>query len=243
MRKQTCTVPIIQLTCLKLHFPVFSLRPEASEYMLYMTIARSSSDIDQYVSAAACAKVGLTLVHTPSLPHPGHVCFCNNSRIRPTLVARVACFRYFWLLHSRFRAPRKITSSAFMAWVAFRTLWTPGSFELLDSLQAPELLDASSFGHGPDSVDSADSLNSLALEALRRPAFLAVGRLGDSASSGHAPLLLASSLAPAHAPLLSGDVRLRREPGWDPFFLPTLRAIWAGKNCKEACMDTERADA
>ena len=110
--------------------------------------------------------------------------------------------------------------------------------------QAPELLDASSFGHGPDSVDSADSLNSLALEALRRSAFLAVGlrRIGGSASSSHAPLLLASSLAPAHAPLLSGDVRLRREPGWDPFFLPTLRAIWAGKNCKEACMDTERAE-
>ena len=104
-----------------------------------------------------------------------------------------------------------------MAWVA--AFWTPGSSELLDSLQAPELLDASSFGHGPDSVDSADSLNSLALEALRRLdvfldpwAFFVVG------SSDHAPLLLASSLAPGHAPLLSGDVRLRPEPGWDPFF-------------------------
>ena len=107
-----------------------------------------------------------------------------------------------------------------MAWVAF---WTPGPSDLPDSLQAPELLDASSFGHGPDSVDSADFLNSLALEALRRLDpwdFFVV----DS-SGGHAPLLLASSLAPGHAPLLSGDLRLRPEPGWDPFFLPALRGI------------------
>ena len=227
--KQTCTVPIIQLTCLKLHFPVFSLRPEASEYMLYMTIARSSSDIDQYVSAAACAKVGLTLVHMPSLPHPGHVCFCNNSRIRPTLVARVARFWAFRLLPvSCFNAPRTITASTFMARVAFWTFWPAGSSASLDALQAPELLDASSFGHGPDSVDSADFLDFLALAAPR--------------SSGHAPLLLVSSLAPDHAPLLSGDVRLRPEPGWDPFFLPALRAIRAGKNCKEACVATEQAE-
>lgn len=165
-RKQTCTAPIIQLTCLKLHLPVSSLRPEASEYMQYMTIARSSSDIDQYVSAAACAKAGLTLVHAPSLPHPGHCCFCSNSRIRPTLVARVARFWALRLLSfSRFKAPRTITSSAFMAWVAFLDSWTPwpaGSPELLDSLQAPELPDASI---GPD---SADFLDSLALGALRR---------------------------------------------------------------------------
>ena len=88
--------------------------------------------------------------------------------------------------------------------------WTPGPSDLPDdSLQAPELLDESSFGHGPDSVESADFLNSLALEALRRLEpwdFFVVD------SSGHAPLLLASSLAPGHAPLLSGDLRLWPEP-------------------------------
>ena len=113
-----------------------------------------------------------------------------------------------------------------MARVAFWTLWPAGSSELLDTHQAPELLDASSFGHGPDSADSADFPNPLALEALRRLdvfldpwAFFVVG------SSDHAPLLLASSLAPGHAPLLSGDLRLRPEPRWDRFFLPTLRGI------------------
>ena len=121
-----------------------------------------------------------------------------------------------------------------MAWVAFWTLSPAGSSESLDSVQAPELLDASSFGHGPDSVDSADFLDSLALEALRRLdvfldpwAFLVVG------SSGHAPLLLASSLAPDHAPLLSGDVRLWPEPGWDFFSCPPCGPFGPEKTAKK----------
>ena len=151
-------------------------------------------------------------------------------------MARVTRFWAFRLLSvPRFKAPRTITSSAFMAWVGFLDSWTPwpaGPPELPDSLQAPELPapalpDTDDLGHGPDSVDSTDFLDSSALGALRRLevllelfSFLPVGL------SGHAPLLLASSLAPGHAPLLSGDnARLRPELGWGRFFLPTLRGI------------------
>ena len=129
-----------------------------------------------------------------------------------------------------------------MAWVAFLDSWTPwpaGSSELLETLQAAELLDSFPLGHGPDSAESADFLDRVAdfLDPLDSLDSLA-DFLDFLVSSGHAPLLLASSLAPGHAPLLSGDnARFRPEPGRLPFFLPTLRGIWARESLQGMWFD------
>ena len=106
--------------------------------------------------------------------------------------------------------------------------------ELLDSFQAPELLDSPSSGHGPellDSLQAPDFLDFLASRALH-PLDVFPDLFFPLGLSGHAPLL-ASSLSAGHAPLLSwdtGGVQPGRRAG--AFFLPTLRGILAERTYK-----------